>query len=158
MSTIYETLKQDHDRHREMLAKIGDTSGDSEERRKLWDAFFYDVSAHAAAEEETFYSKLISDEDGQPEARHSVAEHKEVDDLIEEINETEFSSPTWLTKFKEMRERYEHHIEEEEEDIFPVAEKVMGKDGNEKIGSAFDTRKKAEIKLVDEKAEEKLEE
>jgi len=158
MSTIYETLKQDHDRHREMLAAIAETEGDSDDRRKLWDEFFHDVSAHAAAEEETFYSKLIADEDGQPEGRHSGAEHKEVDDMMEELNEIEFSSSAWLTKFKQMRERYEHHIEEEEEDIFPVAKKVIGSDGNETIGSAFDKRKEAEIELVDEKAEEKLEE
>lgn len=158
MSTIYETLKQDHDRHRTMLAAIAETEGDSDDRRKLWDEFFHDVSAHAAAEEETFYSKLIADEDGQPEGRHSVAEHKEVDDMMEELNEIEFSSSAWLTKFKQMRERYEHHIEEEEEDIFPVAKEVIGNDGNETIGSAFEKRKEAEIELVDEKAEEKLEE
>lgn len=158
MSTIYETLKQDHDRHRKMLATIADTHGDSEERRKTWDEFYHDVSAHAAAEEETFYSKLIAKEDGQPEGRHSVAEHKELDDIMEELNEIEFSSPAWLTKFKDLKHRYEHHIDEEEEDIFPVAREVIGKDGNQKIGSAFEKRKDAEIELVEEKAEEKLEE
>lgn len=158
MSTIYATLKKDHDRHRKLLATIADTQGDSEKRREAWDQFFHDVSAHAAAEEETFYSRLIADEEGQPEARHSVAEHKEIDDMLEELNEIEFSSPAWLPKFKEMRHRYEHHIEEEEEDIFPVAEDVLGKDGNESFGAAFEKRKDAELKLVDEKAEEKLEE
>ena len=158
MSTIYQTLKEDHNRHRKLLAAIAETQGDSEERRKAWDEFYHDVSAHAAAEEETFYSKLIADEEGQPEARHSVAEHKEIDDMMEELNETDFSSPGWLTKFKEMRHRYEHHIEEEEEDIFPVAKEILGKDGNQKFGSEFETRKNAELDLVEEKAEEKLEE
>lgn len=158
MSTIYQTLKEDHDRHRRMLATIADTSGDTKKRREIWDEFYHDVSAHAAAEEETFYSKLIADEEGQQEGRHSVAEHKELDDMMEELNEIEFSSPAWLQKFKDMRHRYEHHIEEEEEDIFPVAKDVVGKDGNEKIGSAFEQRKEEEIELVEQKAEEKLEE
>lgn len=158
MSTIYQTLKEDHDRHRRMLAAIADTSGDTKKRREIWDEFYHDVSSHAAAEEETFYSKLIADEEGQQEGRHSVAEHKELDDMMEELNEIEFSSPAWLQKFKDMRHRYEHHIEEEEEDIFPVAKDVVGKDGNEKIGSAFEQRKEEEIELVEQKAEEKLEE
>ncbi|WP_084417913.1 hemerythrin domain-containing protein [Henriciella litoralis] len=158
MSTIYQTLKQDHDRHRKLLSTIADTSGDSKERRTAWDTFYHDVSAHAAAEEETFYSKLIATEDGQPEGRHSVAEHKELDDMMEELNETDFSSPAWLTKFKDLKHRYEHHMEEEEEDVFPAAKKTVGKDGNEKIGAAFEKRKAAEIDLVEEKAEEKLEE
>ncbi|WP_300376466.1 hemerythrin domain-containing protein [Henriciella sp.] len=158
MSTIYETLKKDHDRHRKLLATIADTQGASDERKKAWDDFYYDVSAHAAAEEETFYSKLMAKEDGQPEGRHSVAEHKELDDMMEELNEIEFSSPAWLQKFKDLRHRYEHHMEEEEDDVFPVAKDVIGKDGNEKIGSAFEKRKEDEIELVEEKAEEKLEE
>ncbi|RIJ30954.1 hemerythrin domain-containing protein [Henriciella algicola] len=158
MSTIYETLKKDHDKHREMLDLIASTSGDNEMRRDVWDKFYHDVSAHAAAEEETFYSKLISTEDGQPEGRHSVAEHKELDDLMEELNDTDMSSPAWLTKFKKLKDRYEHHMEEEENDVFPVAKETVGKDGNEKLGSAFKKRKEAEFELVEEKAEEKLEE
>lgn len=158
MSTIYETLKQDHDKHRKMMELIVDTSGDTEMRRDVWDKFYHDVSAHAAAEEETFYSRLMATEEGQPEGRHSVAEHKELDDLMEELNETDFSSPAWLTKFKTLKHRYEHHIDEEEADIFPEAKKVVGKDGNEKLGTAFEKRKEDEIELVEKKAEEKLEE
>ncbi|MCH2456719.1 MAG: hemerythrin domain-containing protein [Henriciella sp.] len=158
MSTIYETLKQDHDKHREMLDLIASTSGDNEMRRDVWDKFYHDVSAHAAAEEETFYSKLIATEDGQPEGRHSVAEHKELDDLMEELNDTDMSSPGWLVKFKQLTERYEHHMDEEEIDVFPGAKETVGKDGNEKLGSAFEKRKEAEFELVEEKAEDKLEE
>jgi len=39
MTTVYKTLKQDHDRHRKLLAAIADTSGDSETRRMKWDEF-----------------------------------------------------------------------------------------------------------------------
>ncbi len=94
--TIYERICKDHAHHRELLNRIAQTSGDSEDRREAWDAFYYDVKAHAAAEEETFYSKLMADSDGQDDARHSVSEHKEMDDIIEELQSTEFSSPAWL--------------------------------------------------------------
>ena len=116
MATIYELLKKDHDKHRDLLAKLAETAGDSDERRKLWESFYCDVGAHAAAEEETFYAPLMEDEDGQPKGRHSVAEHKELDDIVQELVEMEMSSPGWLTRFKTLRERYEHHIEEEEEE------------------------------------------
>ncbi|MEO1101440.1 MAG: hemerythrin domain-containing protein [Pseudomonadota bacterium] len=153
MNTIYQTLKDEHDRHRELLAAIADTSGDTQERRTKWDTFYNEVSAHAAAEEETLYSKLIAKEDGQPAGRHSVAEHKELDDLMAELNEIEFSSPGWLTKFKSLKDRYEHHIEEEENDIFPEAKELVGKDKNGQMAEAFEERKDAELELVDEKAE-----
>lgn len=159
MSTpIYELLKSDHDTHRELLKKIEETSGDSKERRELWGKFYCDVGAHAAAEEETFYGPMIETTDGQPHARHSVAEHKELDDIMQELNEMEMSSPGWLTRFKTLRHRYEHHIDEEEQDIFPCAKEALGADSSGEMGKDFKARKSAERKLVEEKAESALEE
>lgn len=158
MATIYEAILKDHAEHRALLEKIADTSGDSEERRTLWDRFYYDVKSHAAAEEETFYSRLIATEKGQPDARHSVHEHQEMDDIMEELQETEFSSPGWLTRFKQLRHDYEHHMDEEEAEIFARAREVLKGDTEGKIGAAFERRKKAELKLVDKKADEALEE
>ena len=158
MSTIYETLKSDHDKHRDLLASLAETEGDSPERRKLWKTFYYDVGAHAAAEEESFYSPLMEDQKGQPKGRHSVAEHKELDDIIQELEEMDMSSSGWLTRFKTLRHDYEHHIEEEEEEIFETARKVLGDDASGEIAATFRTRKGKERKLVDKKAEEALEE
>lgn len=157
MPTIYERLKSDHDRHREWLAKLAGTEGASDARRKLWNTFYYDVAAHAAAEEVTFYSSLISESDGQSEARHSVAEHHELDEMMKELNEMDMSSPGWLTRFKTMKDRYEHHIDEEEEDIFPVAREVIGPDKSGQVAAEFAERKREEEKLVDKKADEALE-
>lgn len=158
MPTIYEKLKSDHDKHRDLLAKLAETEGDSDERRELWKTFYYDVSAHAAAEEVSFYSPLMAESDAQAEGRHSVAEHKELDDMLQELNDMDMSSPGWLTRFKTMKDRYEHHIEEEEEDIFPVAKDVIGTDKSGEIAAEFAEHKKEERTLVDEKAEEALEE
>jgi hemerythrin-like domain-containing protein len=158
MTTIYETLKADHDKHRDLLKKLAETSGDSETRRKLWETFFYDVGGHAAAEEETFYGPMIKTENGQPKARHSVAEHHELDELMQKLNETDMSSPGWMAHFKTLRHDYEHHIDEEEDEIFPAAKKAIGKDENGKMAGAFLMRKKKERELVDEKAEAALEE
>lgn len=116
------------------------------------------MGGHAAAEEETFYAPLMKGEAGQPKGRHSVAEHKELDDIIQELDEMDMSSPGWLTRFKTLRHDYEHHIDEEETEIFPVAKDVIGPDKDGSIGEAFLERKQREMKLVDQKAEEALEE
>ena len=158
MPTIYETLKTDHDKHRHLLSRLAETEGDSPERQELWKEFYYDVGGHAAAEEETFYSPLMETEDGQPKGRHSVAEHKELDDIIQELDEMEMSSPGWLTRFKTLRHDYEHHIDEEETEIFPVAKETIGNDESGEMAAAFKKRKQEEMGLVDEKAEGALEE
>ncbi len=156
--TIYELICKDHAHHRELLNRLAHTTGDSEDRREAWDAFYYDVKAHAAAEEETFYSKLMADSSGQDDARHSVSEHKEMDDFIEELQGMDFSSSAWLTRFKTLKHDYEHHMDEEEKDIFETAQKVFNEQQASSIGQEFSERKKAERALVDEKAEVSLEE
>jgi hemerythrin superfamily protein len=158
MKTIYEAIKDDHDIHRKLLDKIADTSGDSKERKSAWECFYYDVKSHAAAEEETFYSKLMERPMGQDDARHSVAEHKELDDIMEELNQMDMSSPGWLTRFKTLKHEYEHHMEEEEEDIFSKAREVLNDDADGSFAKRFSERKNAELKLVDKKSEESLEE
>lgn len=157
MTNIYDAIKSDHDEHRKLLDRIEDTSGDSEERREAWSSFYYEVKSHAAAEEETFYSKLISKTWGQDAARHSVHEHQQLDDLMEELNEMDMSSSGWLTKFKTLRHDYEHHIEEEEDEVFTRAKEVIPDAEIEGYGERFLARKEEERKLVDEKVEDSLE-
>lgn len=157
MATIYDEIKKDHDHHREILRKLADTSGDSDERRKLWREFYCTVKSHAAAEEETFYASLIVETWGQDKARHSVAEHKELDDIMDELQETDMASPGWLTRFKTLRHDYEHHIEEEEDEVFERAKKVVDDATAKELGPKFLERKKKEMQLVDEKNKDKLE-
>jgi len=157
MGNIYETIKSDHDRHRELLETISDTSGASEARKTAWDEFYHDVKAHAAAEEETFYSKLISKTWGQDKARHSVHEHQQLDDLMEELNEADMSSGGWLTRFKTLRHDYEHHIDEEEDEVFSRARDVIPESEIEGYAQKFQTRKEQEAQLIAKKREDALE-
>lgn len=156
MTTIYSEIKSDHDTHRKLLKQIEDAT-DNAERGKHWDRFYYDVKAHAAAEEETFYSKLMARPDGQDDARHSVAEHKALDDLMEELNDMGPSDKNWANRFDKLKHDYEHHMEEEEADIFSQAKELFDESDAKKFAVAFKDRKSAERKLVDEKAEASLE-
>ncbi|MBR0552932.1 hemerythrin domain-containing protein [Stakelama marina] len=147
---IFEDLKRDHDRHRDLLAKIAETSGDSEERRELFEKFRVEVSAHAAAEEESLYATMLEEPDLRDDARHSVSEHKEIDDFLGELADTDMSSSAWLTKFKDMRHRYEHHIDEEEEDMFPAAAKGLSEAEEARLAKVFETRKPKELERAEE--------
>lgn len=142
---IYEDLKEDHDRHRKLLKQIAATSDDSDEREALFEDLRQELQAHAAAEEESLYATMLGMPDLRDEARHSVSEHKEIDDLLGELVEMETTSEEWLDKFKEMRHRYLHHIEEEEEEMFPAASKELSKKTEEQIADVFEERKPKEL-------------
>lgn len=149
MTDIFSILKSDHNLHREMLAKIAESESDTPERRDLFEAFRIEVTAHAAAEEQSLYATMLADPELQEDGRHSVAEHKEIDDLLGELQHTEMASAEWLTKFKDMRHRYEHHIEEEEDEMFPAAQEEFSKAQAKKLGAKFDQRKPAELEAAE---------
>lgn len=148
MSDIFTELKKDHDRHREMLKTLADTSGDSQKREECFTAFKVEVTAHANAEEQSLYAEMLERPDLQDKGRHSVAEHKEIDDFIEELEDTDMSSPGWLATFKKLKHRYEHHIEEEENEIFKAAEKDLSDDKANALGTRFNERKSAELEKL----------
>ena len=146
---IYADLKSDHDRHRDLIARIEDTSRKDDERRELFEELRKELQAHAAAEEEALYSAMLANPELRDEARHSVAEHKEVDDLLGELVEADPGSSTWSATFERMRERYLHHIEEEEEEMFPAASKELSTAEEYRIARTFEARKPAELERAE---------
>ena len=141
---IFARLKADHDRHRELLDRIDATHGDSAERRDLFEAFRIDVTAHAASEEMSLYATMLANPDLRDEAQHSVAEHKEIEDYLTELFEMDFASSGWLTRFRTMKHRYLHHIDEEEEEMFPAAEKELSDERKKELIKIFEKEKPKE--------------
>ena len=141
---IFARLKADHDRHRALLERIDATHGDSAERRDLFEAFRIDVTAHAASEEMSLYATMLANPDLRDEAQHSVAEHKEIEDYLTELYEMDFASSGWLTRFRTMKHRYLHHIDEEEEEMFPAAEKELSDERKKELIRIFEKEKPRE--------------
>ena len=141
---IFERLKADHDRNRELLDRIAATQGDSDERAQLFEAFRVEVTAHAASEEMSLYATMLSKPDLRDEAQHSVAEHKEIEDLLTELYEMDFGSTGWLTRFRTMKHRYLHHIDEEEEEMFPEAEQGLSAAKKKELIAIFEKEKPKE--------------
>jgi len=142
---IYERLHQDHERHKQLIAQIQETSGDSPERKDLFKTLKSDVMGHSAAEEETLYSKLLSISDLRQQTEHSTSEHGEVGMAMVELSNTDMGSSAWLTKFKKMAEEYTHHVEEEEGKMFPAAQKEIDEGTAVRLRDEFNERKPKEV-------------
>lgn len=125
MDTIYESLRKDHDIQRDLMDKIASTNGDSQFRRSLFTLLKKELEEHAKYEERYFYVSLLNSDLTQEKARHSIAEHHEIDEKIEKLEETDFSSTSWLTLFKSLKELVEHHLKEEEQEVFPLSGKAL---------------------------------
>ena len=133
---IFEALRTSHDTQRGLANSLIMTSGDSKERNLLFKELKDELAAHAAAEERFFYVPLIAHDMTQEPSRHGIAEHHEMDELVEKLEEIELSSPAWLKVAKELHHKVHHHLEDEEQGIFQLAGKVLTE--AEKISLAKD--------------------
>ncbi|MEM7689601.1 MAG: hemerythrin domain-containing protein [Pseudomonadota bacterium] len=156
-TTVLSRLEEDHNRQRELLDAIRETEGDSDKRRELFDELTKELKGHAAAEEQAVYSEMLADPEVTGETRHSVAEHHEIDEMLNDLAATDMSSPCWMHKFKQFEDRYRHHINEEEDDHFPnFADQITDKMDAE-MTATFDERKqveKSDAEMTPEDAED----
>lgn len=122
---IFEALRHSHDTQRAMADSLIATQGDSPERELLFKELRAELSAHAAAEERFFYVPLIAHDMTQEPSRHGIAEHHEMDEMVETLEKTDRSSPAWLATAKELHHKIFHHLKDEENGIFQLAGKVL---------------------------------
>jgi signal transduction histidine kinase len=141
---IFGRLVEDHDRHRALLAMIEETQGDSDDRRALFEELTRELKAHAAAEEQALWSSVLRDPETTDFARHAIAEHKEIDDMLADLAARDMGSSGWLQRFAALKEEYLHHIREEEQEQFVAAEAHLRPTDLRHMRGVFEQRKKAE--------------
>lgn len=122
---IFEALRQEHEIQRDLVKKLVATHGETEERKKIYEQLKHELKIHADAEERHFYVPLMQKDLTQEKARHSVAEHHEMDELMEQLDETEMSATNWLKIAKELEHKVTHHLDEEEHEVFQIAGKAL---------------------------------
>lgn len=139
---IFEAIRKDHDKQRELCRLVTSTTGASDGRKEMYQKLKTELKVHAAAEERCFYSPLIDNDMMQKHARHGVAEHHEMDELMEKIDETPMDSPAWLTYAKQLCEKVEHHLEDEEKTFFQLAGKVFTEEQKTDIAKEYQSSMK----------------
>lgn len=122
---IFEALRKDHDIQRDLLSKLVNTSGDTKKRDEIFKAVKHELKIHEDGEERYFYLPLIEDDLTQEQSRHAIAEHHEIDELLDKLEEMDYDSTGWLTIAKKLKHDVEHHLNDEEHTIFQMAGKVL---------------------------------
>ncbi len=151
---IYSRIKEDHDRARELMKKINDTTNRARKmREELFEEFKIDLWSHHKIEEATFYDQLtqMGDYDESLEAKN---EHHMVNGMLEELDTMQKDSREWGSKFGAMSELVEHHMDEEEEEFFAIARKEFSREKAEDLGRRFDARKKVVVPALSAISEE----
>lgn len=135
--TIFAELRDDHEVQRDLFERLEKTQGDETARREGFEKLKNELLNHETAEEKHFYSELMTIDLTQEKTRHSVAEHHEIDEKVEELESIDFSSSQWLPKLRDLKELVIHHLDEEEEEVFPLAGRALTEEQQTSLGKSY---------------------
>jgi hemerythrin-like domain-containing protein len=129
-------LKADHDVVRKILAEGESTTERAEKgRSELFTRLKTELEIHERIEEEVFYPALKAHPKARELALEGFEEHHIVDQILAELEQTDPTDEQWTAKFKVAKENLEHHIEEEEGDMFKAARSAFSKAELEELGA-----------------------
>jgi iron-sulfur cluster repair protein YtfE (RIC family) len=135
-------LKDDHDKAKKMLEELDATTERAvKTREELFTRLKAELVVHEAIEEEIFYPALKQHAEAKDTVLEAYEEHNVVDMVMSEIEQTAFDDETWKAKFTVMKENLEHHIEEEEGEMFKQARDLLDKETLETLGERMRARK-----------------
>ena len=110
---LFGRLVEDHDKHRMLFAMIAETGSGTAERKRLFREIVLEIKGHAAAEEQALWAAVLRNPATTEYARHAVAEHHEMDEMMADLAARDQASPGWLRRLSRVRDEYLHHIREE---------------------------------------------
>ncbi|MGZ8475755.1 MAG: hemerythrin domain-containing protein [Candidatus Limnocylindria bacterium] len=129
-------LKEDHVKVKKLLADGEETTERAEVgRTELFAKLKEEMLIHERIEEEIFYPALKAHPKAKDIVLEGFEEHHVVDEIMGELEEMPVTDEQWGAKFKVMKENIEHHIEEEEGEMFKQARQVFTTDELESLGA-----------------------
>ena len=140
---IYSILKKEHKEVKEMFEQILD---DKKPSMMIFNQIMNALQPHMSGEEKYLYPAIKKADESNEECAFLVdeafEEHKWARMLAAEICKMDENDEMWLPKVKVLSDMIEHHVEEEEGEVFKAARKVLSKDLEEKILSQYEQEKK----------------
>jgi len=126
MTNIYDELRASHARQRRLCSSMVRTLAKNPAKREaLFLELRIELAAHAAAEERYFYVPILMFDMGLNSARHALAEHHDMDELVEDLRALDSSGEAWGHKAGELVHKVRHHLKEEETKFFQVSGKLL---------------------------------
>jgi hemerythrin-like domain-containing protein len=137
-------LKTDHDKVKRLLNELESTTERGvKTREELFATIKGELTLHEVIEEEIFYPELKAHPKAEDIVLEAFEEHHVVDVLMGELEALDVSDETWGAKALVMKENIEHHIGEEEGEMFTAARRVFDREELDDLGQRMEARKVA---------------
>jgi iron-sulfur cluster repair protein YtfE (RIC family) len=138
----FALLKADHEKVAGILETIEDTSERAVKGRdELFARLKTELDLHAMIEEEIFYPALEGTEEAREITLEAYEEHRVVKQLLAELEAEPKDTEEWTAKFMVLKENIEHHVEEEEGELFKKARQALSEEEIETLGDRLQEAK-----------------
>jgi len=138
----FTLLKTDHEKVAGILSSIEETTERAEKgRNELFSQLKSELDLHAMIEEEIFYPALEDAEETRDITLEAYEEHRLVKQLLAELEAEPKDTEEWTAKFSVLKENIEHHVEEEEGEMFKKARQALSEEEIEMLGEQLQAAK-----------------
>jgi iron-sulfur cluster repair protein YtfE (RIC family) len=150
IDNILTLLKSDHRAVADILKKLADTSEAAiKTRERLFLTLKNELTLHEKFEEEVFYPAIKENVSKHSDTKNLVMEayqeHHVADILMAEMEQLSFDNEAWTAKLTVLKENIEHHVDEEENKLFPHVNKILTNEKLQEIGKQLkEWKEKAE--------------
>ena len=135
----FQLLKNDHKIVSGLFDQIESAKGAS--KTQLFARLKSELDVHAHVEEKIFYPALENKQESREITLEAYEEHKVVKDLLSELAAGRAADEEWDAKLKVLRENVDHHVEEEEGELFDKADDVLSDEDIERLGNEMEAEK-----------------
>ena len=138
-----ELLKEDHDRVASLFEKVkANEDGDNTD---VFKTIKEELDVHAHIEETIFYPRLIEegDEELKDIVKEGIEEHRQVKMFLRELDSLVDDSEKFKPKMKVLMEDVEHHVQEEEGEMFLMVEKQFDESALDEMGAEMEEEKES---------------
>ena len=143
---IYTHLHKEHEDVKAIMNEIlALGNDDSSQKKTLFRDLKNKLISHAKSEEIAFYNQIKGYPELCDKIEHAEQEHEEAESLLDELSDTELVGAAWQQKFIKLKEDVEHHIAEEENSVFYLANKRLDQEDSDKCEAEM---KEVENELV----------
>ena len=138
----FTLLKADHKKVAGILEKIDATTERGVKTREdLFTQLKSELDLHAHIEETILYPALEKADETRDITLEAYEEHRLVKQLLGELESMDKSEEQWTARFTVLKENIEHHVEEEEGEMFKKARKVLSEEEAEDLGARLEAAK-----------------
>ncbi len=132
---LFDLLKQDHQRIMNLFTEIIEKEEQSKD--DLFSQIQQGLDLHMKGEESYLYPVLEGKEDANEMTLEAFEEHHVSKTVLDELSSMSSSDEHWMPKVKVLKELISHHVEEEENELFPLAQDILPEEQVMKIGKSI---------------------